>query len=77
MTFTRSGAELSELDLALLRESIRLSEQSRQDGRHPFAALVADAQGQIIASAGNNSMPRRATRPSMPSWSQRRVPPGC
>ncbi|MGE8114509.1 deaminase [Pseudomonas sp. NPDC086566] len=57
MTFTRSGAELSELDLALLRESIRLSEQSRQDGRHPFAALVADAHGQIIASAGNNSMP--------------------
>ncbi|WP_054883330.1 nucleoside deaminase [Pseudomonas sp. NBRC 111130] len=57
MTFTRSGAELSELDLALLRESIRLSEQSRKDGRHPFAALVADAQGQIIASAGNNSMP--------------------
>lgn len=57
MTFTRSGADLSEMDLALLRESIRLSEQSRNDGRHPFAALVADAQGQIIASAGNNSMP--------------------
>ncbi|MEN5300714.1 nucleoside deaminase [Pseudomonas sp. TWI628] len=57
MTFTRPGADLSELDLALLRESIRLSEQSRKDGRHPFAALVADAQGQIIASAGNNSMP--------------------
>ena len=57
MTYTRSSADLSELDLALLRESIRLSEQSRKDGRHPFAALVADAQGQIIASAGNNSMP--------------------
>lgn len=57
MTFNRPSADLSELDLALLRESIRLSEQSRQGGRHPFAALVADAQGQIIASAGNNSMP--------------------
>lgn len=57
MTLTNSRAELSELDLDLLRQSIRLSEQSREDGRHPFAALVADATGRIIASAGNNSMP--------------------
>lgn len=52
-----SGAELSPLDLALLRQSIALSDQSRARGRHPFAALVADAAGNIIASAGNNSMP--------------------
>lgn len=50
-------AGLSELDLDLLRQSIRLSEESRERGRHPFAALVADAQGRVIASAGNNSMP--------------------
>ncbi|MEC3764937.1 MULTISPECIES: nucleoside deaminase [Cupriavidus] len=52
-----SGAELSPLDLALLRRSIALSDESRTRGRHPFAALVADAAGNIIASAGNNSMP--------------------
>lgn len=52
-----SGAELSPLDLALLRQSIALSGDSRARGRHPFAALVADAAGNIIASAGNNSMP--------------------
>lgn len=52
-----SGAELSPLDLALLRQSIALSDQSKARGRHPFAALVADAAGNIIASAGNNSMP--------------------
>ncbi|PVY81343.1 tRNA(Arg) A34 adenosine deaminase TadA [Cupriavidus alkaliphilus] len=52
-----SGAGLSPLDLALLRQSIALSDQSRARGRHPFAALVADAAGNIIASAGNNSMP--------------------
>lgn len=52
-----SGAELSPLDLALLRRSIALSDESRARGRHPFAALVADAAGNIIASAGNNSMP--------------------
>jgi tRNA(Arg) A34 adenosine deaminase TadA len=50
-------AGLSELDLDLLRQSIRLSEESRERGRHPFAALVADAQGRVIARAGNNSMP--------------------
>lgn len=50
-------ASLSEQDLDLLRQSIRLSEESRERGRHPFAALVADAQGRVIASAGNNSMP--------------------
>ncbi|SCB09826.1 nucleoside deaminase [Cupriavidus alkaliphilus] len=52
-----SGAGLSPLDLALLRRSIALSDESRARGRHPFAALVADAAGHIIASAGNNSMP--------------------
>lgn len=47
----------STQDLALLRRAIELSAQSRRDGRHPFAALVADAQGRVIAEAGNNSMP--------------------
>ncbi|WP_259754963.1 nucleoside deaminase [Pseudomonas sp. GCEP-101] len=50
-------AGLSELDLDLLRQSIRLSEESRERGRHPFAALVADAEGRVVARAGNNSMP--------------------
>lgn len=47
----------SAQDLDLLRRTIALSAESRARGRHPFAALVADAQGRIIASAGNNSMP--------------------
>lgn len=48
---------LSESDLALLRRAIALSQQSRERGRHPFGALVADEQGNVVASAGNNSMP--------------------
>ncbi|MGQ3001045.1 MAG: deaminase [Hydrogenophaga sp.] len=47
----------SEADIELLRQAIALSAQSRARGRHPFAALVADAQGRVVASAGNNSMP--------------------
>lgn len=58
MTFTnQQDTGLSALDLDLLRQSIRLSEQAREEGRHPFAAIVADAQGRVVASAGNNSMP--------------------
>lgn len=47
----------TERDLALLRDVIALSEKSRRDGRHPFAAIIADETGAVIAAAGNNSMP--------------------
>lgn len=50
-------AGVSELDLQLLRQSIELAEEAKARGRHPFAALVADRDGKIVASAGNNSMP--------------------
>lgn len=49
--------DVSARDLELLRRSILDSYQSRQRGRHPFAALVADDMGNVIAAAGNNSMP--------------------
>jgi tRNA(Arg) A34 adenosine deaminase TadA len=49
--------QISALDLTLLRQAIALSAESRARGRHPFAALVADEHGQVIAIAGNNSMP--------------------
>lgn len=48
---------VSAQDLALLRQAIALADASREAGRHPFAALVADAYGNVVASAGNNSMP--------------------
>lgn len=44
-------------DLDLLRQSIAESYRSRERGRHPFAALVADEAGNIVSAAGNNSMP--------------------
>ncbi|GLH31828.1 MULTISPECIES: nucleoside deaminase [unclassified Pseudomonas] len=55
--YTPAATDLSALDLDLLRQSMRLAEQSKARGRHPFAAIVADAEGRVIASAGNNSMP--------------------
>jgi len=52
-----TNTELSPIDLALLKRAIALAEAARAAGRHPFAALVADGTGQVIAEAGNNSLP--------------------
>ena len=54
---THTTSTLTDQDLALLRQTIAMSEQSRMRGRHPFAALVADEHGRVISEAGNNSMP--------------------
>jgi tRNA(Arg) A34 adenosine deaminase TadA len=54
---TPASAALSAIETALLREAIELSAQARRDGRHPFAALVANEHGEVVARAGNNSMP--------------------
>lgn len=57
-TTTRPGSSgLSKLDMDLLQEAIALADRSRANGHHPFAALVADREGNIIAIAENNSLP--------------------
>jgi tRNA(Arg) A34 adenosine deaminase TadA len=48
---------LTETDGAFLRESIRVAEEARAAGRHPFGSIVVDARGEIVASFGNNSLP--------------------
>lgn len=47
----------SPRDEHFLRHAIALSRQVRDKGKHPFAALVVDAEGRIIAEAGNDSLP--------------------
>ena len=54
---TAISPELTARELELLRETIRLSDESKIRGRHPFAALVADEHGNVVSQAGNNSMP--------------------
>ncbi|MGO2515567.1 MAG: nucleoside deaminase, partial [Corynebacterium variabile] len=51
------NAGLTETDLVFLRRAIELSEESKQRGRHPFAALVVDADDVVLSEKGNNSMP--------------------
>ena len=48
---------LSSTDQLLLRQAIALAGESRRRGKHPFGAIVADAEGRIVSSAGNNSLP--------------------
>lgn len=42
-----------DLDLALLRRAIGLAASARAAGNHPFGALVATADGTVVAKAEN------------------------
>jgi tRNA(Arg) A34 adenosine deaminase TadA len=53
----QTPAALNASDLALLRLALASAERAKAAGRHPFGAIVADEHGNVIAEAGNNSMP--------------------
>jgi tRNA(Arg) A34 adenosine deaminase TadA len=40
-------------DLHYLRRAIELSAQAKARGKHPFAALIVDGGGEVLAEAGN------------------------
>lgn len=48
---------LTKQDAQHLRYCIALSRRVRDSGKHPFAAIVVDAAGNIVAEAGNDSLP--------------------
>lgn len=48
---------LSHQDLRFLQLAISLSSQAREAGKHPFAAIVVDAAGTVLAQAINDSLP--------------------
>jgi len=48
---------LDSRDAHWLRKAIAVASDARSDGRHPFGALVVDADGALVSSAGNNSLP--------------------
>lgn len=53
--YTANGASAADLDM--LRKAIAFSQEAKEEGRHPFAGLVADRNGTVIATRGNNSLP--------------------
>lgn len=45
--------DLRSYDEALLRQAFAIAEHSRQGGDHPFGALLADADGNVLMDQGN------------------------
>ena len=44
---------MTEHDERHLRRAIELAQQSRQNGNHPFGALLVDADGEVVLEAEN------------------------
>jgi tRNA(Arg) A34 adenosine deaminase TadA len=47
---------VTEQDLIFLRRAIELAREARNDGRHPFGALVVNEHGEVIVAARNNAV---------------------
>jgi tRNA(Arg) A34 adenosine deaminase TadA len=50
---------VTEQDLAFLRQAIELARKARNDGRHPFGALIVNQRGETVVAA-----PRCCVRPN-------------
>jgi tRNA(Arg) A34 adenosine deaminase TadA len=48
--------QVSEQDLAFLRQAIELARSARNDGRHPFGALIVNERGETVVTARNNAV---------------------
>ena len=48
--------QVTEQDLAFLREAIELARKARNDGRHPFGALIVNERGETVVAARNNAV---------------------
>jgi len=48
--------DVTEQDLIFLRRAIALAREARNDGRHPFGALIVNERGEIIVASRNNAV---------------------
>ena len=48
--------QVTEQDLAFLREAIDLARKARNDGRHPFGSLIVNERGETVVAARNNAV---------------------
>ncbi len=48
--------QVTEQDLAFLRQAIALARKARDDGRHPFGALIVNEKGEMVVAALNNAV---------------------
>ena len=48
--------QVSEQDLAFLRQAIDLAREARNDGRHPFGSLIVNERGETVVAERNNAV---------------------
>ena len=48
--------QVTEQELAFLRQAIELARKARNDGRHPFGALIVNERGETVVAARNNAV---------------------
>jgi tRNA(Arg) A34 adenosine deaminase TadA len=48
--------QVTEQDLAFLRQAIDLALKARNDGRHPFGSLIVNERGETVVAARNNAV---------------------
>jgi tRNA(Arg) A34 adenosine deaminase TadA len=48
--------QVTEQDLAFLRQAIELARKARNDGHHPFGALIVNERGETVVAARNNAV---------------------
>lgn len=48
-------------DIALIRQTIEIAKRARNEGNHPFGALLADENGQVLLTSGNTYLVDRGT----------------
>src|SRR5580692_2741009 len=48
--------QVTEQDLAFLRQAIDLARKARNDGRHPFGSLIVNERGETVVAARNNAV---------------------
>jgi tRNA(Arg) A34 adenosine deaminase TadA len=47
---------MTQQDLAFLRRAIALAWEAREDGRHPFGALIVNQRGETVLEVRNNAV---------------------
>ncbi|WP_320130315.1 nucleoside deaminase [uncultured Sphaerochaeta sp.] len=51
-----SQENATQKDIALLYETVRIAHEAKEKGNHPFGALLADANGNILLEQGNDHL---------------------
>lgn len=61
MTGVRLETTVTDADIRNLRETMRIAQESREAGNHPFGALLAGPNGDVLITSGNTHKDDKGT----------------